>query len=140
MLVFFNDTATTEIYTLSLHDALPICGTRRREADTGGSMSSRATGAARSAPVRRRVLAGAAMAVAAAFALPAGAFAAEGPTLTETVAGVNTTWVIVAAILVMFMQAGFALLEIGFSRMKNAGAGIAKILINFSISSIAYWA
>src|SRR3712207_7718983 len=27
---FFNDTATTEIYTLSLHDALPICGTPRR--------------------------------------------------------------------------------------------------------------
>ena len=25
---FFNDTATTEIYTLSLHDALPICGER----------------------------------------------------------------------------------------------------------------
>src|SRR6478672_13283073 len=25
---FFNDTATTEIYTLSLHDALPICGPR----------------------------------------------------------------------------------------------------------------
>src|SRR2546429_6597795 len=27
-LFFFNDTATTEIYTLSLHDALPICSTR----------------------------------------------------------------------------------------------------------------
>src|SRR5256885_6930102 len=27
---FFNDTATTEIYTLSLHDALPISGPRRR--------------------------------------------------------------------------------------------------------------
>src|SRR3712207_7711243 len=27
---FFNDTATTEIYTLSLHDALPICGDERR--------------------------------------------------------------------------------------------------------------
>src|SRR3712207_9042760 len=27
---FFNDTATTEIYTLSLHDALPICAPRRR--------------------------------------------------------------------------------------------------------------
>src|SRR5258708_24184069 len=26
---FFNDTATTEIYTLSLHDALPICGDRQ---------------------------------------------------------------------------------------------------------------
>src|SRR3712207_6984742 len=38
---FFNDTATTEIYTLSLHDALPICrrgrrhGARRAEARTG---------------------------------------------------------------------------------------------------------
>src|SRR5256885_10932491 len=29
-LFFFNDTATTEIYTLSLHDALPICGGARR--------------------------------------------------------------------------------------------------------------
>src|SRR2546428_13553827 len=29
---FFNDTATTEIYTLSLHDALPICGRRDRPA------------------------------------------------------------------------------------------------------------
>src|SRR2546429_9101867 len=29
---FFNDTATTEIYTLSLHDALPICGGNRRNA------------------------------------------------------------------------------------------------------------
>src|SRR3712207_6988231 len=28
---FFNDTATTEIYTLSLHDALPICGRKKRE-------------------------------------------------------------------------------------------------------------
>src|SRR3712207_9434311 len=30
MCFFFNDTATTEIYTLSLHDALPISGARRR--------------------------------------------------------------------------------------------------------------
>src|SRR6185437_9285741 len=29
---FFNDTATTEIYTLSLHDALPICGRARARA------------------------------------------------------------------------------------------------------------
>src|SRR3712207_8673263 len=35
MLFFFNDTATTEIYTLSLHDALPICG--RGEYVRGGS-------------------------------------------------------------------------------------------------------
>src|SRR2546430_16897238 len=30
MFVFFNDTATTEIYTLSLHDALPICASGGR--------------------------------------------------------------------------------------------------------------
>src|SRR3989442_1283078 len=36
---FFNDTATTEIYTLSLHDALPIC--RRRRADTSRSVVAR---------------------------------------------------------------------------------------------------
>jgi Amt family ammonium transporter len=52
----------------------------------------------------------------------------------------NTTWVVVAAVLVMFMQAGFALLEIGFSRGKNVGAVVAKILTNFSISSIVWWA
>src|SRR5690349_22818484 len=32
LIFFFNDTATTEIYTLSLHDALPISGPNRREA------------------------------------------------------------------------------------------------------------
>src|SRR5256886_7748530 len=35
-LFFFNDTATTEIYTLSLHDALPICGSRVVAADYDG--------------------------------------------------------------------------------------------------------
>ena len=60
-------------------------------------------------------------------------------TLGETVA-VNTMWVIVAAILVLFMQAGFAMLEIGFSRMKNAGTGVAKIFTNLSIAAICYWA
>src|SRR3954454_13751270 len=54
--------------------------------------------------------------------------------------GLNSVWVIVAAILVMFMQAGFAFLEIGFSRSKNAGSVIAKILTNFSIAGLCYWA
>ena len=39
----------------------------------------------------------------------------------------------------MFMQAGFAFLEIGFSRGKNAGTGVAKILANFSIAARSYW-
>ena len=38
------------------------------------------------------------------------------------------------------MQAGFAMLEIGFSRSKNAGTGVAKILTNLSIAAICYWA
>ena len=42
--------------------------------------------------------------------------------------------------LVMFMQAGFAFLEIGFSRGKNAGTVVAKILTNFSIAGLCYWA
>src|SRR6476659_5872990 len=54
--------------------------------------------------------------------------------------GINSMWVIVAACLVMFMQAGFAFLEIGFSRGKNAGTVIAKILTNFSIAGLMYWA
>src|SRR3954453_10349548 len=53
---------------------------------------------------------------------------------------INSIWVMVAALLVFFMQAGFAFLEIGFSRAKNAGTVVAKILTNFSIASIAYWA
>src|SRR2546427_6596481 len=46
---FFNDTATTEIYTLSLHDALPICAHRHRAAESVGlSGAGRAAGAHRS--------------------------------------------------------------------------------------------
>jgi Amt family ammonium transporter len=60
-------------------------------------------------------------------------------TLPESVP-VNTLWVVIAAVLVLFMQAGFAMLEIGFSRMKNAGTGVAKILTNMSIAAICYWA
>src|SRR3712207_8971540 len=36
MCFFFNDTATTEIYTLSLHDALPICASRHRWTSPAG--------------------------------------------------------------------------------------------------------
>ena len=95
--------------------------------DRGGLMRRR-TGAA---------LLGAALAC---VALPAAAFAdtldaASSGNLADSVA-INSIWVVVAAILVMFMQAGFAFLEIGFSRGKNAGTVVAKILVNFSIAAI----
>src|SRR3954451_24460843 len=53
---------------------------------------------------------------------------------------IQTVWVMVAAVLVMFMQVGFLFLEIGFSRMKNAGTIVPKILANFSIAALCYWA
>jgi Amt family ammonium transporter len=62
------------------------------------------------------------------------------PTVETALSQIDTTWVIVAAILVMFMQAGFAFLEIGFSRGKNVGAVVAKILTNFSIAALMWWA
>jgi Amt family ammonium transporter len=85
----------------------------------------------------RRGLAGAALAT---LALPGAALAQEAPSIETVVDELNTTWVLVAAVLVMFMQAGFAFLEIGFSRGKNVGMGIAKIVVNFSIASIVWWA
>src|SRR3954452_4732394 len=53
--------------------------------------------------------------------------------------GFNSLWVIVAGMVVMFMQAGFAFLEIGFSRQKNAGTVVAKILTNFSIAAVCWY-
>src|SRR5918997_1585860 len=79
-------------------------------------------------------------AIVALLVLPAGALAQDGPTLETLVSEVNVTWVLVGTALVFFMQAGFAFLEIGFSRGKNAGMGIAKILVNFSVASIVWWA
>ena len=51
----------------------------------------------------------------------------------------STIWVVVAAILVMFMQAGFAFLEAGLTRMKNVGHIAAKNVLIFAICSIVYY-
>ena len=55
-------------------------------------------------------------------------------------AQLDTLWVLLAGLLVMFMQAGFLLLEVGFSRMKNAGTIAAKVIANFAIAGLLYWA
>src|SRR5215216_6544987 len=52
----------------------------------------------------------------------------------------NTVWVVVAAVLVMFMQAGFALLEAGLTRMKNAAHVAGKNVLTFALCSVVYWA
>ena len=49
-------------------------------------------------------------------------------------------WTLVAAALVFFMQAGFAMVEAGFTRAKNAVNIMMKNLMDFSMGSLAYWA
>jgi ammonium transporter, Amt family len=94
--------------------------------------------------MRRRTGAALLGAALACMTLPGAAFAdvtdaASAGALPDSVA-INSIWVVLAALLVIFMQAGFAFLEIGFSRAKNAGTVVAKILTNFSIAALAYWA
>ena len=52
----------------------------------------------------------------------------------------NEIWVVLCACLVMFMQAGFALVEAGFTRAKNAANIIMKNLMDFSVGGLMYWA
>ena len=65
-------------------------------------------------------------------------WAAAGPTPAAIAA--DTVWTVVAAVLVMFMQAGFAFLEAGLTRAKNAGHIAVKNLVIYSISSLVFWA
>jgi Amt family ammonium transporter len=60
--------------------------------------------------------------------------------LEEKVSELNMVWVAVATALVFLMQAGFMFLEIGFSRQKNAGTGVAKVLVNLALCTLAWWA
>ncbi len=54
-------------------------------------------------------------------------------------ANVNIVWTCVAAFLVFFMQAGFAMVEAGFTRAKNAVNIIMKNLMDFSIGTLAFY-
>lgn len=51
----------------------------------------------------------------------------------------DTMWVLFATCLVFFMQAGFAMVETGFTRAKNAGNIIMKNLMDFSVGSLVFW-
>ncbi|WP_291633981.1 ammonium transporter [Clostridium sp.] len=52
---------------------------------------------------------------------------------------VDTIWVLLGAVLVFFMQAGFAMVETGFTRAKNAGNIIMKNLMDFALGTIVFW-
>ncbi|MGK7946468.1 MAG: ammonium transporter [Microcystaceae cyanobacterium] len=58
----------------------------------------------------------------------------------ETLQGyINTVWILVAAVLVIFMNAGFGMLETGLCRQKNAVNILSKNLIVFALATISYW-
>lgn len=74
------------------------------------------------------------------LALTGTALAEEAPLTAETVQGnLDIVWTCIAAFLVFFMQPGFALVETGFTRAKNACNIIMKNVMDFSIGSLAWW-
>lgn len=69
-----------------------------------------------------------------------GAFAGESaPTAEAVQTNLNVVWTLVAAVLVFLMQAGFALVETGFTRAKNAANIMMKNLMDFAAGSLAFY-
>ncbi len=63
----------------------------------------------------------------------------DEPTAASNAVAIDTVWTLVAAFLVFFMQPGFAMVETGFTRAKNAANILMKNLMDFCIGSIAFW-
>lgn len=67
----------------------------------------------------------------------------KAPEVAEAAIGldisINTIWLLLATVLVMFMQPGFALVESGFTRAKNTANILMKNLIDFSSGALFYW-
>jgi Amt family ammonium transporter len=59
--------------------------------------------------------------------------------VSEFATSIDTMWILIAAVLVMLMQAGFALVEAGFTRSKNTANILMKNLMDFSIGSLIFW-
>ncbi|MBD3241182.1 MAG: ammonium transporter, partial [Chitinivibrionales bacterium] len=74
-----------------------------------------------------------------ALALATSAAAEEAPAVLSQDSA-NMLWTLIAAVLVFFMQAGFAMVESGFTRAKNAVNIMMKNLMDFSIGSLGFWA
>jgi ammonium transporter, Amt family len=75
-----------------------------------------------------------------ALLLPSWAGAAEGPSNAELKVIADTIWVLITAFLVFWMNAGFALVESGFCRKKNAVNILAKNFVVFAITTLIYYA
>ena len=90
---------------------------------------------------RRKLMAGAALATGAVLLAPAAAWAQDAPIAAEDVqANLDNVFVLVAAVLVIFMQAGFALLEAGLTRAKSVANIMMKNLMDFCAGAVAFFA
>ncbi|MDH3247329.1 MAG: ammonium transporter [Acidimicrobiia bacterium] len=88
--------------------------------------------------MRKRLLALSGLSALALFGPLAGTAMAQE--IEEVATAVDNVWVVVAGILVMFMQPGFALVEAGFTRAKNTANIVMKNFMDFSVGAITYWA
>lgn len=61
-------------------------------------------------------------------------------TITDLALSLDTVWMLLAAMLVFFMQPGFAMVEAGFTRTKNTANILMKNLLDFTLGSILFWA
>lgn len=61
-------------------------------------------------------------------------------TITDVALSLDTVWMLLAAMLVFFMQPGFALVEAGFTRSKNTANILMKNLLDFMLGSLLFWA
>ena len=60
-------------------------------------------------------------------------------TITDLALSLDTVWMLLAAMLVFFMQPGFALVEAGFTRTKNTANILMKNLLDFMLGSLLFW-
>jgi Amt family ammonium transporter len=63
----------------------------------------------------------------------------DGPSTKELSDSMNILWMLIAGFLVFFMQAGFALVETGFTRAKNVSHTMMMNMMVFCIGAIGYW-
>ena len=91
--------------------------------------------------MRRRYLWGTGLVAAMILGPMAGVAAADtAADIAAVGSAVNEVWLVIAAALVMLMQAGFTLVEAGFTRAKNTGNIIMKNFMDFSVGALTYWA
>src|SRR5690606_11551453 len=87
----------------------------------------------------RKIVIGGGVVAAALFLGAAPAFAQE-PTATDVQINLDNAYVLLSAVLVIFMQAGFALVEAGLTRAKSVANIMMKNLMDFCVGALAFFA